>query len=183
MGNIPFTIRCQEKKKPLCCFIHLYSPPFLHVWMLQRLDFASTNSSFVLVLCQFCGLVCLLAQTPVAGVVTLELTFTTTQNWHNELVLPVPPDSHVLLRARSSAATVIISNVTVLQMEILKHTEVSDLPVVARRSTGETRENTGFWQSKIPLSHFPRLLYYSTLSPHTPKCSFPYNAADNKLIW
>ena len=60
----------------------------------------------------------------------LEFAFTTTRNWHSALVLPIPPDSHILRTARSSAATAIISNVTVLQVEILKHKEVSDLPVV-----------------------------------------------------
>lgn len=61
-------------------------------------------------------------------------------------------------------------------MEILKHRELSDLPVVIQESTGETRENAGFKHSETCLSHFPRLLYYSM---HAPVCSHPHKAAQN----
>lgn len=58
MRNIPFVYQVPGEKpryiiSSICTVSPDLSPPFLHVclWMLQCLDFASTNSSFVLVLC------------------------------------------------------------------------------------------------------------------------------------
>lgn len=38
-------------------------------------------------------------------------------------------------------------------MEILKHRELSDLPAVIQKSTGETRENAGFQQRRALATH------------------------------
>jgi len=149
--------------------------------MLRCLDFASTNCVFVLVLCQFCTLVCALAQTPGAGVVTQEGTFTPARTRHWISTPRSPRQPHF------TGSTLLCGHGDYFQCHRFTNRNIkaerSDLPVAAQRSTGEASENTGFWQPERWLSRFPGVLYHSTLSPRAPVCSSPYKAAHKELIW
>lgn len=133
-------------------------------------------------LCQFCALACLLARTPVAGLVMLELTFTTMWNQHRELVLPVPPGSHILQRAHFCS----LGNY--FQCHHFTNGNIKTQRS-KRLASGHTEEHRRDKRKHRILTlrdvtqAFPWLLYYSMLSPRAPVHRFPYTTAHNELIW